>query len=303
MTFIDLHTHGLSGLDTRSTEPHEYLEMAEAQLAHGTGAFMPTLFPGPITEMRAQLAAIKRAMEMQGSGVGGQGPAKQKSRAGARILGAHLEGPFVNPEKAGALGAGSFLTPSLDNLAGLTDGFEDVIRIITLAPELPGALAVIEKAVSMGVRVNMGHSAATYAQAADGRRAGATGVTHLFNAMSAMHHREPGLAGYALDDDSLYVELIADLAHVHPAVLRIVLGCKPPGRVILVSDSLGPAKTKGAPEQGPLYMPDGKTLAGSGITLRDAVGNLASLGVSKELAESFASDNPAAYIGAAKEMF
>ncbi len=291
MLYIDLHTHGLAGYDTRSKEPEDYLKMAEAELSHGTVAFLPTLFPGPIPEMRAELAAIKKAMEMQGIGVG------------ARILGTHLEGPFVNPEKAGALGAVSFITPSLDSLARLTDGFEDVIKIITLAPELSGALAVIEKAASIGIRVNMGHSAATYDQAADGALAGATGVTHLFNAMSSMHHREPGLAGYALDDDNLFVELIADLTHVHPATVRLVLTRKPPDRVILVSDSLGPAKTADVPERGPIYLPDGKTLAGSGITLRDAVENLISLGVGGDLALAFASENPADYVGAGKDLF
>jgi len=170
-----------------------------------------------------------------------------------------------------------------------------------MAPELPGALSVIGKAVSLGIRVNMGHSAATFSQAADGRRAGATGVTHIFNAMSGLHHREPGLAGYALMDDSLYVELIADFAHVHPDVLKLVMRCKPTERVLLVSDSLGQAKTRGAPEKGPLYMPDGKTLAGSGITLSDAVENLSSIGVGPETARRMAYDNPSAYIGPAAE--
>jgi len=284
MNYIDLHTHGIAGYDTRSHKPEDYIRMAEAFKAHGTGAFVPTLFPASIEEMRAVMAAIKRAMEMQGKG-------KE-----ARLLGVHLEGPFVNPMKQGALGGEHFMKPEMDTFARLVEGFEDIVKIITVAPELPGALGIIEKAVSLGIRVNMGHSAATFAQASDGRKAGATGVTHLFNAMSPLHHREPGLAGYALMDDGLYVEVIADMHHLHPETLRIVLKCKPKDRIILVSDSLGTAKTEGQPEKGPVYLPDGKTLAGSGISLPDAVENMASLGMASRDAEASASDNPNRYL-------
>ncbi|MBI5189837.1 MAG: amidohydrolase family protein [Nitrospirae bacterium] len=288
MLYTDLHTHGISGRDSRSADPETYLRMAEAMLAHGTGQFLPTLFPGPVPVMRAQMDAVKRAMEVQGrDGLGGS----------ARLLGVHLEGPFVNPAKCGALDRDEFITPTLDNLSRLTYGFADVIRIITVAPELPGAIEVIEAATELGIRVNMGHSAATFDDARDGRHAGATGVTHLFNAMSGLHHREPGLAGYALTDDTLYVEIIADMFHVHPAALRLVLACKPAERVILVSDSLAGAKTPGVPEMGPLYMPDGLTLAGSGISLADAVANIGSLVIPGLDPGALASANPTRYIG------
>jgi len=295
MTFIDLHTHGLAGHDARSKDPDEYLKLAEAMAAHGTGAFLPTLFPAPIDEMRAVMKAVRTAMERQESGFSDksfgdavQGPAK--------ILGVHLEGPFINPAKAGALDPSAFAKPSLKNFTKLTEGFEDVIKIITVAPELPGAAWVIEKSAGMGIRVNMGHSDASFMQTSEGRKAGATGVTHLFNAMSGLHHRQPGLVGYALADDGLYVELIADLAHVHPAALMLVLKCKPKDRVILVSDSLREAKTEGMPPKGPLYLPDEKTLAGSGITLSDAVGNMVSLGLGEDEAAAMASENPRRYL-------
>src|SRR5512143_1724930 len=282
MAYTDLHTHGLMGRDSRMAEPGEYLRLAEAYMAQGTGAFLPTVFPGPVDRVRAQLAAIKKAMEMQSN--------PPLSPSAARILGAHIEGPFVNPEKAGALPPDWFLPATVDNLKRLMEGFETVARVITVAPELPGALSLIEDASRTGLRVNMGHSSATFAQAADGRRAGASGVTHLFNAMSPMHHREPGLAGYALMDDGLYVEVIADLVHVHPEMLQLVIKCKPASRVILVSDSLLEAKTDAVPPAGPLYMPGTKTLAGSGITLADAVGNLVSIGVPRGEAERFATE-------------
>ena len=327
--YIDLHTHGLAGNDSRSLEPETYLKMAEAFAEYGTGASLPTLFPGPVKDMRAQMGAIRNALEMQGNispshnhpplnplpsregklnvspspstGKNNVSPSPLRGEGGggggsAIILGVHIEGPFVNPNKCGALDKGSFLPATLDNLARLIDGFEDIIKIMTIAPELPGALKIIEALTAKGIKVNMGHSDATFAEAKAGRLAGATGVTHLFNAMSPLHHREPGLAGYALTDDGLYVEVIADFAHVHPEMLRLVLKCKPPERVILVSDSLSAAKTKAAPDKAPLYLTDGRTLAGSGITLADAVENMVSLGVPVATAQSFATANPHRYL-------
>jgi len=291
LELIDLHTHGLAGLDTRSKVPDDYLSLALVMSEKGTGAFLPTLYPMPTSEMRAVMKAVAFAMEAQGKGAGG-----------ARILGVNLEGPFVNPARAGALGKDDFTPPDLEAFIRLVDGFAGVIKVMTVAPELPGALRLIEKAVAMGIRVNMGHSDATFEQARDGRLAGATGVTHLFNAMSGLHHRAPGLAGYALSDDSLYVEVIADLAHLHPATLRIALKCKPPGRILLVSDSLGPAKTPGVPEMGPLYMDDGVTLAGSGSVLADCVQNLVSLGVPFDTAMAAASVNPLRYLGGSRRL-
>ncbi|NIR25426.1 MAG: hypothetical protein GWN77_00220, partial [Gammaproteobacteria bacterium] len=135
-------------------------------------------------------------------------------------------------------------------LKKLVTGFEDVVRMMTVAPEMKGALRVIERCVSMGIRVNMGHSDATYSQARDGKLAGATGVTHLFNAMRPFHHREPGLAGFALFDKDLYVELIADGVHARPEVLRMVFDIKPHNRIILVSDSIKGPQHKGGVLQG-----------------------------------------------------
>jgi N-acetylglucosamine-6-phosphate deacetylase len=289
MNFIDLHTHGLAGFDSRSDKPEDYLKWAAAMKAHGTDGFLPTLFPGPVDVMRGQLAAIRGAMSEQGGG--------------AKILGANLEGPFVNPRKKGALGPvdrlqeeGVFLTPSIDNLKRLIDGFEDIVKVITVAPELPGALGLIEYCADTGIIVSMGHSEASFEQAREGAAAGARGVTHLFNAMSGLHHREPGLAGYALMDDDLYVELIADGVHVHPEMVKLALKLKPADKVLLVSDSLGQAKTPAHPEPSPLYLPDGKTLAGGGLTLAECAGRLTLLGIPEESARKFTSENPTEYL-------
>ncbi len=304
MKFIDLHTHGLAGFGSRSERPEDYLGMSAAMKAHGTDAFLPTLFPGPADAMRARLAAVKKAMEERGSG-------------GAEILGANLEGPFVNPLRKGALGPDApadrlqpvdrlradeiFQMPSVENLKRIIDGFEDIVKVITIAPELPGALRVIEFCADNGIMVNMGHSEADFGQAGDGAKAGAKGVTHLFNAMSGLHHRTPGLAAYALMDDDLYVEIIADGAHVHPEMLKLVLKLKPPERILLVSDSLAQAKTPAHPEASPIYLPAeaGRpaTLAGGGLALMECVERMTRLaGTPQESAQRFASENPGRFL-------
>ena len=314
---IDIHTHGLAGFGSRSENPEDYLEMAAAMKSHGTDAFLPTLFPGPVDIMRAQLAAIKNAMEEQKkrsplSSVG-EGWERQDS---AVILGANLEGPFVNPLKKGALGPvpvdrlqtvdwhqvdGIFQPPSIENLKRLIDGFEDVVKVITIAPELPGALELIEYCADAGIIVDMGHSDATFEQARAGAKAGAMGVTHLFNAMSGLHHRNPGLAAYALMDDELYVEIIADGVHVHPEMLRLALKMKPAGKILLVSDSLAQAKTPEHPEAAPLYLPAeagrAATLAGGGLSLMECVERLTRLAdAPPESAQRFASENPQRFL-------
>jgi N-acetylglucosamine-6-phosphate deacetylase len=278
LQLIDIHVHGAEKYDTLTRRQDDILRLADIHGSRGTDAILPTVYPGTVEDMRENLSAIQRAMSTQTSG--------------ARVLGAHLEGPFLNPERAGSLDGKNFREPSMEMLLKLVDGFEDVIRIITIAPELPGALRVIESAREKGFLVHMGHSDASFEQAEEGKRAGATGITHLFNAMSGFHHREPGLAGFGLMDDDIYVEVIADLAHLHPQSLKMLLEMKRPERILLISDSVkGSGWGKGA-IRGP-----GGVLQGSGISLADCVRNMISLGVSQELALRFASENPRRYLG------
>jgi len=230
--------------------------------------------------MRDNMAAVRRAMDTQ--------------RDGARILGVNLEGPFLHPERAGSLDGASFADPSLEALDRLVEDYEDIIKIITIAPELPGALRVIEACRAKGFIVHMGHSDASFEQAEEGKRAGATGITHVFNAMRGFHHREPGLAGFGLMDEDLVVEVIADMAHLHPQSLKMLFDMKSPDKIILISDSVkGPGWGSG-PIRGA-----GGMLMGSGIALADAVQNLIKLGVPQERALQFASDNPRKYLGIA----
>jgi N-acetylglucosamine-6-phosphate deacetylase len=228
--------------------------------------------------MRENMAAIRRAMAAQ--------------RDGATILGVHLEGPFLNPERAGSLDGKNFADPSVETLTQLVEDFEDIIKIITIAPELPGALRLIEISREKGFLVHMGHSDASFEQAEEGKRAGATGITHLFNAMRSFHHREPGLAGFGIMDEDVYVEIIADLAHLHPHSLKMIFDMKSPDKIILVSDSVMGAGWGSGPIRGA-----GGTLLGSGIALPDAIKNLVSIGVSQERAMQFASENPMKYLG------
>jgi N-acetylglucosamine-6-phosphate deacetylase len=270
--------HGAEKYDTRTRRQDDIIQMADIHGKRGTSALVPTVYPGSIEAMRENMAAIRRAMAAR--------------RDGARIIGVHLEGPFLNRERAGALDGNSFAEPSRETYTRLVEDFEDIIKIITIAPELPGALRLIELSRERGFLVQMGHSDATFEQAEEGKRAGATGITHLFNAMRGFHHREPGLAGFGLMDDDIYVEIIADMAHLHPQSLKMIFDMKSPDKIILISDSIiGPGWGTG-PIRGA-----GGTLLGSGIALADAIKNLVSFGVPPELALRFASGNPMKYLG------
>jgi N-acetylglucosamine-6-phosphate deacetylase len=141
---IDIHVHGAGEYDTRTRRQDDILHMANIHGKRGTGALLPTIYPGSVDAMRENMATVQRAMSAQ--------------RDGARILGVHLEGPFLNPERAGSLDRKSFIDPSEEALLRLVDGFEDLIKIITIAPELPGALKVIALCRGKGFLVHMGHS-------------------------------------------------------------------------------------------------------------------------------------------------
>lgn len=278
---IDLHVHGAEEYDTRTRRQDDILLIAKLHGERGTDAILPTVYAGAIDTMRQNMTAVRRAMSSRSTG--------------AKVLGIHLEGPFLNPDQAGALDRKSFLDPSKKELERLVEGFEDIIRIVTIAPELPGALKIIELCRNKGFLVHMGHSDASYEQAEEGKLAGATGITHIFNAMRGFHHRDPGLAGFGLMDDEVYVEVIADLVHLHPQSLKMVLDMKPPDRILLISDSVkGPGWGKGA-VRGP-----GGALEGSGVTLMDCVKNLVSLGVHQDWALQFATQNPRTYLGLKK---
>jgi N-acetylglucosamine-6-phosphate deacetylase len=242
---IDIHTHGIGGYDTRTSDVEHLLRIAEIHGSHGVEQILLAVYPATIKVMRDNLALIKLAMGLQQSGTVKLKPEYAASKYGqaenqgpARIAGVHLEGPYLNPSMCGSLNSMVFVDPAVKQFEELTDGFEDIIRIMTISPELPDATAIIRKAADMGIISSMGHSNASFSETGAGHKAGARGITHLFNAMRPYHHREPGITGYGLLNQDIYVEVIADPYHLHPATLELIFRTKNPDRIIIVSDSI-----------------------------------------------------------------
>lgn len=266
MSLIDIHFHGTNKIDVRECDSHEQiLLIAKEYGSMGVEGFLLTLYPSEINSMKRTLINIKKAMEIQ--------------TEGATILGAYLEGPFLNPEKAGALDSDYFLLPDFDSLHKLIDGVEDIIKIITVAPELPQALKIIEKCAEIGIIVSMGHSLATYKEAEDGFKAGARLITHLFNAMRGIHHREPGIAGFGLINQEIYIELIGDGNHLSDELLKWIFQIKNSERIIIVSDMV---KQKEGIQK----------LQGGSMSLRDAIDRLKSLNIDEHKLKLAGGKNP-----------
>ncbi len=316
--FIDLHTHGISSFDTATSDFEIILKMAEIHGGYGTSAFLPTIYPAPIKTMRENMEAVKKAMKVQSSrlrpeGLKPKGFKVQRCKEenpklkiqnselnsslltphSSLILGMHLEGPFLNTLRCGALEKESFLSPSIRALQELIEGYEDIIKTITIAPELRGALEIIRYLSDRGINVNMGHSDATFKEAEEGFNAGARGITHIFNAMRGFHHREPGISGFGLLNNDIYVEVIADLHHLHPETIKLIFRVKRTERILLISDSIKESKTTG--ENSPYRLNDGR-IAGSRVTITDCIENLTGLGISREIALRCVEDNPAVYL-------
>ncbi|HEY5435924.1 MAG TPA: N-acetylglucosamine-6-phosphate deacetylase [Candidatus Limnocylindrales bacterium] len=289
---IDVHVHGWGGHDATG-DAAALSGMARALLRQGITSFLPTAPSLPESEIPRFAARVREWMP--------SAPAD-----GAEPLGFNLEGPFIAPARKGAHDPSLLRTPAALDPA-IVDASLDGLRIMTIAPELPGALALIERLAGLGIVLSMGHSAATLDEARAGYRAGGRTTTHLFNAMTGVDHRLPGLAVAALTDDDAYVELVADGFHVHPALWPIILRTKPAGRLVLVSDAMslagmgdGPGTIGGLPvvvRNGRVTLVGTETLAGSVIAINMAVRNLAREGVPLPVAVAAASANPAALLG------
>jgi N-acetylglucosamine-6-phosphate deacetylase len=262
--FFDIHVHGGNGIDVMDASPDDLIRLCAYLAEHGYEAFLPTTVTAPA-------AAVSRALANLPSN--------------EMIAGFHLEGPFISREYPGAQPP-EWIAP----VPGADSEWESVLkdprlRVITLAPELPRAHELIARLAGRGVRVGMGHTAASFAEAQAGFRAGATHTTHTFNAMRGFHHREAGIAGFALAEPGLACELIYDRLHVCEDAARVLVQAKAPDKLIAVSDGTA---ASGLPKgtrlsmwshdavvgDGDVRLPDG-TLAGSAITLLDAFQNLA----------------------------
>jgi N-acetylglucosamine-6-phosphate deacetylase len=290
--FCDVHVHGFGGHDAMVSTA-DLTGMARALLGRGVTSFLPTAVSAPIDLLAGFADRVRTWVPIA--------PAD-----GAEPLGFNLEGPFLSIDRKGAHNPSALRNPAdvpRETLEPLLDG----LRVITVAPELPGALDLIAWLAARGVAVSLGHSAADLATAHQGYANGARTTTHLFNAMTGVDHRSPGLAVEALDNDEAYVELIADGQHVHPSLWPIVLRTKPHDRLLLVSDALplaGSGVLRGSigglevEVRGERCMLLGtNSLAGSIIALDTAVRNLVDAGVPIHRAVAAASSNPLALLG------
>jgi N-acetylglucosamine-6-phosphate deacetylase len=290
--FVDVHVHGWGGHDAMGGR--EALDgMARALLRRGVTSFLPTGYTQPWQKI-VEFANTARAWSVDAPD------------DGADPLGFNLEGPFVAPARKGAHEPSLLRTPAeigLDAVEAVLEG----CRVMTVAPELPGALELIARLRERGVAASMGHSAATLEEAQAGYAAGGTTTTHLFNAMSGVDHHSPGLAVAALTDDDVYVELIADGHHVNQSIWPIITRTKPVDRLMLISDAIplagmgdGRARIGGLEVEvvgGRVTLVGTTTLAGSVIALDSAVRNLARSGVPLPAAVAAASRNPLAMLG------
>ncbi|RZU43553.1 N-acetylglucosamine-6-phosphate deacetylase [Edaphobacter modestus] len=304
-TFLDIHTHGGAGHDVMEGTPEALCNVSRFMASHGVGHFLPTTVTAAIDKTLASLEGIAQAIDRASTSAWDPDL--------ARPIGIHLEGPFISHAKRGVHPPAHILPPDI----GLFDRFQQAaaghIRLITIAPEIPGAIDLIRHCAEQGVRVSIGHTNATSAEARAGIHAGARSATHTYNAMRALDHREPGVLGVVLDDDNLYAELICDGIHVAPELVRLWLKAKGPDRAILVTDSMAAA---GMPEGEYMLgtfavtvangralsaedLAQGKhTLAGSVLTLDRAVSNLQQFtGATLQVASCLASHNPARLLG------
>lgn len=236
--FIDLHIHGAAGHDMMDATPGALRAIAGHCARHGVTAFLPTTWSASDADIERALANLARVMR------GGSG--------GARILGAHIEGPFLNPAHAGAQDRRQLRPVDIAAFARWAELAP--IRLLSLAPELPGAISLIRHCRQQGIATSAAHSAASYDEALAAIDAGMRQVTHTFNAMARLHHRRPGLLGAALIRPQLRCEIIADGVHVHPAMARLLAELKGEDGLILVTDSVRGA---GLPE-GSEYLQDGR---------------------------------------------
>ena len=292
--FVDVHIHAFLGKDTMSGE-EAVRHMSRELKKCGVAAFLPTTMSASLEDTKAALAGIGAVM-------------KNPEPNGAIVLGAHMEAPFLSAHRCGAQVAAHFIPPTMEAWMEMTGDFASTVRIITLAPELDGAQNWIREITGRGVVVSIGHSDATCEQTHLAADYGATHVTHLFNAQTPLHHRDPGVPGAALTDSRLYAEIIADGIHLHPDILRLTLLAKGREKTVLVSDAMEAAgMPEGVYQLGGqmVYVKDGAarltsgTLAGSTLTMAKALHNMIGFGIQPKDAVYMATVSPAESINEA----
>lgn len=295
-TFLDIHTHGCANHDVMEATPAAFTAINRFLATKGVGRYLATTVTAPIDQTLRSLEGIANAIETP-------------SQAGqATPIGIHLEGPFISHAKRGVHPPADIQPPSVELFDRFQQAARGHIRIITIAPETPGALDVIAHCAGHGVKVSIGHSNASSPEAQAAIAAGATSATHTFNAMRPLDHRDPGILATVLDTESLFAELICDGIHVAPELIRLWLKMKGEDKAILVTDSMSATGMQdGTYALGNLavevanntcLLQGTQTLAGSVLTMDRAVANLQRFtGATLATAVRLASHNPARLLG------
>lgn len=286
--FIDVHTHGRGGSDTMYATFDDLNTISKATLKTGVTSFLPTTMTMPVDDIAKAIENI----------------AVNKDKVeGAQVLGTHLEGPFFNKKYKGAQPEECMILPTVDNYLSFVQDHQDIIRKISIAPELEHSLELISYLKDKNTVVSLGHTNATYEQAQAAIDAGATSGTHTYNAMTPLTHRAPGVVGAVMINDNVYAELILDGVHVNYAAAKALLRTKGKDKLILITDSLEAAGLENGKYllgNQDVYVKDGEarlidgTLAGSIVSMNVAVKNAYEhLGLTLNEAVNLASYNPA----------
>ena len=301
--FIDVHIHGALGVDMMEAEPEDLQQVARFLASSGVTSWLPTLVPAPDEDYRRAARAVGQLMSEQ----------ERRPEAGARALGLHYEGPFINSAQCGALRTQFFRTYSepqdLEFLAAVDVNGRSAVHMMTLAPETVGGISLVSELTRRGWVCSIGHTRAALDVLDDALRAGARHMTHFLNAMSPLHHRQPGPIGWGLVRDDVSCDVIADGVHSDTLMLQLVLRCKGAQRVTLISDAVAPTGMGDGEFRvwgETITVVDGRTsnergsIAGSVITLNDAVRMMSKLGFAPEEIARMASTNPARLLGLEK---
>ena len=294
---LDTHIHGIKGYDVNNGKIDDILGMSKTLVEYGVTGFLPSTVTASHEELVNICRCIKEAYEEWNL---------NPTPIGARILGLHLEGPYINPEKRGAQNPKFIRKPNIKEIKEYYHASNGLLKMITLAPEIEGCLEIISELTRLGITVSLGHSNASYDITVKAIVRGASRATHLFNAMRGIHHRDPGLIIALLEHPNVYIELIADLIHLHPSILRFVVRHVGSSRVILISDSISATGlSDGVYNLGELEvhvkggiarLSDGR-LAGSTLTLNKALINMVNLGFNLIDVVKMTSFNPARNLG------
>jgi N-acetylglucosamine-6-phosphate deacetylase len=286
--FIDTHIHGIGGVGTDDASTDSVLEMSRRLTAYGVSAFNPTLYPSEGAEMLRAAKNIAAAMGRE---------------EGARIMGLHLEGPFLSPERLGVQRRETTREVDIPFMEALWEASGGRIVNMTVAPELKGMRELALFCLKKGIILQAGHTDAKYENMVEGMQVGILHATHLFNAMSKLDHRNPNAVGTILIHPEMSCEIIADGFHVHPDLFKLLLRDKPIDKIVLVTDALKPTEQAEGPffanheelvfHDGVFHRKSDDVIAGSGLTMIRGVQNLVSFGFSLEDAVKAASANPA----------